>query len=83
MRSCPHASGSPEDEFDRLMARSAELEAKITATFEKSGEPFEDWKEALKAVQLAREKELAFLGQAQFLRPIRHLDMTRTFQLSY
>jgi hypothetical protein len=41
------------------------------------------WKEALKASASSQQKELSFIEQAEFLRPVRHLDMRRDIQIEY
>ncbi len=75
------ADGTEEDELEQLTTKISELESKLTDKIEKLGDGEEIWNEALSMSQNARNKELAFLEQAEFLRPIRPLDVRRSFQI--
>ena len=42
-----------------------------------------EWREALKASQLSRLKELKFIDSADFLSPLRHLDLKTPVKISF
>jgi hypothetical protein len=73
--------GGPEDEIEKLTQRISELEAELRTKFEENSDGPEFWTEAVAACQSARGKEFAFIDQAVFLRPVRHLDMRHSFQI--
>jgi hypothetical protein len=77
------AEGYAEDEFEKLKEKIATIETELDIMI-RGWEGLEGpWNDALKAGQASQEKELAFLEQAEFLRPVRHLDMRRDIQLEY
>jgi len=73
--------GVEEDDLGKLTTRVAALETEIKEKIERYEDSDALWNEALAASQTARAKELAYLDEAQFLRPVRHLDMRRSFQI--
>jgi hypothetical protein len=73
--------GSEEDEYEKLSAKIVALESELAAKIKELHDGEEFWDEAVSASQIARTKELGFLEQAQFLRPVRHLDVRRSYQI--
>jgi hypothetical protein len=73
--------GTEEDELEKLNAAVSELESDLTRSIEKFEDNEAIWKEALAAIQYARSKEMAYVDEAVFLRPVRHLDMRRSTQI--
>jgi hypothetical protein len=77
--------GGEEDELEMLSARISDIESKLKERIRRTyyGDDYyiETWNEALSASQNARTKELALLEKADFLQPVRHLDMRRSFQI--
>ena len=67
------AEGRPEDETKKLEAEIAELEARIEKHTDKY-EGADRWRAAVKVSKSLLEAESAFIEDAVFLRPVRHLD---------
>jgi hypothetical protein len=62
--------GLPEDENAKILEDIVNLEAELSAMLA----AYDKWPEALKASQISRENENAFLDGATFLNPIKYLD---------
>jgi hypothetical protein len=75
------ADGRGEDEYEKLQKAIASIEAELTSEFQKEDDLTKPWEEALKSSQQSLKLEIDFLGKAEFLRPIRHLDMRRSVQI--
>jgi hypothetical protein len=75
--------GGEEDELEKLNAKVLALESCLTNEIARFGDNEADWKAALSASQEARSKEMAYLEEAVFLRPVRHLDMRRSVQIEF
>jgi hypothetical protein len=77
------AEGYAEDEVEKLKAGISTIETELNVMLT-GWEGLEGaWKEALKASVASQEKELSFIEQAEFLRPVMHLDMRRDIQIEY
>ena len=74
--------GYAEDEVEKLEKAIASIQEDLTALFEKE-ELGSTWKEALDASTTSQELELDFIDEANFLRPVRHLDMRRSVRIEY
>jgi hypothetical protein len=77
------AEGFPEDEIAKLKTQIASAELELDESLKGWEGTEEAWKNALKAGRESQEKELSFLEQAEFLRPVRHLDLSREIQIEY
>jgi hypothetical protein len=75
--------GGEEDELEKLNGKVLSLESYLTNEIARFGDSEADWKEALSASQEARSKEMTYLDEAVFLRPVRHLDMRRSVQIEF
>jgi len=73
--------GSEEDEAEKIQQSIERLEKEITQKIAEFSDSNALWMEALKASQASRKLELDYLAEAQFLRPIRHLDRRRGVQI--
>jgi hypothetical protein len=72
----------PENELEKLKQAVSLLEAEISkllTAFHNDG----GWGEALEASQLNQSKEMDFLENADFLRPIRPLDIRDVVKIEY
>ena len=67
--------GYPEDELEKLTQAISTLEAEISTIVSKLYDDDIEWRKASKASQLSRLKELKFIDSADFLSPLRHLDL--------
>jgi hypothetical protein len=80
----PHRLGEDgieEDELEKLTAAVSSLEVELTTGIEKLEGDQTTWREALAASQFARNQEIGYLEESIFLRPLRHLNMRRSFQV--
>jgi hypothetical protein len=75
--------GYPEDELEKLTQAISTLEAEISTIVSKLYDDDIEWREALKASQLSRLKELKFIDSADFLSPLRHLDLKTPVKISF
>ena len=73
--------GLEEDEIEKLKAAILSLEIELTNDIEKCEGDQTSWREALSASQSARKKEIGYLDESIFLRPLCHLNMRRSFQI--
>ena len=73
--------GSEEDELEKLNATVFSLESDLTNSIKRYEDNETIWNEALAASQAARAKEMAYLEEAVFLHPVRHIDMRRSAQI--
>jgi hypothetical protein len=73
--------GIEEDELEKLTAAISSLEVELTTGIEKLEGDQTTWREALAGSQSARNKEIGYLEESIFLRPLRHLNMRRSFQV--
>jgi hypothetical protein len=76
--------GYPEDELEKLVSEIARVEDELTEKIgdQDWGNP-KGWKDSLERHRASAASEMEFLGQAGFLRPVRHLDFTRSVKLEY
>jgi len=74
--------GHPEDELEKLKQAVSLLEEDISKKL-KAFENDAGWSEALKASRLSQSKEMEFLEDADFLRPIRPLDVRDFVKADY
>lgn len=73
-----------KDELEKLGEQVRELEDALTHYFESNEEGgLAEWLEALAASRKSAEHENEFLFQADFLRPIRHLNASRAVRMRY
>jgi hypothetical protein len=70
-----------EDELEKLTARIADVETDIKTKVDKHDQGSAPWNAAVMASQAALAEERAFIGQARFLHPVRHLDFRRAVQI--
>lgn len=77
------ADGGPEDELKKLKQAVFALETEISAIVKKLYDDDIEWRDALKASQLSQLKELEFVDSAEFLRPLRHLDIRGPVKIGY
>jgi hypothetical protein len=74
--------GYEEDELEKLKSTIVTVQTELTAILSK--ESFApSWQDALNASIESQEMELGFIDEAEFLRPVRHLDMRRSVQVDY
>jgi|SRR6516164_9208970 hypothetical protein len=74
------AEGDAEDEYEKLKRAIASIEAELSNKFQNE-DLTEPWKAALAMSRESLRLELDFLAKAEFLRPVRHLDMRRSVQI--
>ena len=74
------AEGVPENDIEKLKAQIASVEAELSGMVANWEGVEAAWKEAAKEGQ---EKELSFIEHAEFLRPVRHLDLSKEVQITY
>jgi hypothetical protein len=76
------AEGAAEDEYEKIEKAIASIEAELSSKF---SEPEDDltyaWEAALGMSRQSLQLEIDFLAKAEFLRPVRHLDMRRSVQI--
>ena len=77
------ADGEPEDELEKLTQAVSALETEISAIVKKFYDDDTEWRDALKASQSSRLKEFEFVDSAEFLRPLRHLDLREPVKIGY
>jgi hypothetical protein len=83
-RTLPAFKQSRQAEYDRLTALSGVVTVQTELTTMLSKEEFAStWQDALDASIRSQEMELGFIDEAEFLRPVRHLDMRRSVQIDY
>jgi hypothetical protein len=75
------AEGDAEDEYEKLEKAIAAIEAELSSKFQNEDDLTEAWEAALGMSRQSLELEIDFLAKAQFLRPVRHLDMRRSVQI--
>ncbi len=73
------SDGYPEDELEKLASEVLQIETEIT---EKIGihdwnNP-KGWEQSLSLHRAALDSEMKFVDEAGFLRPVRHVDFTRS-----
>lgn len=74
--------GYAEDELEKLKAAIVAVQTELTIMLSKE-EFASTWQDALNAGITSQEMELGFIDEAEFLRPVRHLDMRRSVQIDY
>jgi hypothetical protein len=75
------AEGDAEDEYENLEKAIASIEAELSSSFQNEGELTKAWEDALATSRQSLQLEIDFLAKAEFLRPVRHLDMRRSVQI--
>jgi hypothetical protein len=79
--------GEAEDKYEKLEKAIAALEAELSnrfrEEFQEEDDPTNPWEAALAMSRQSLRLEIDFLEKAQFLRPLRHLDMRRSVQIDY
>ena len=75
--------GDAEDEYEKLEQAIASIEAELSSKFQNEDDLTEAWEAALGMSRQSLELEIDFLAKAQFLRPLRHLDMRRSVQIDF
>jgi hypothetical protein len=79
-KSAPH-DFPKEDEYEKLEKAIASIEAELSSKFQNEDDLTKAWEVALGMSRQSLELEIDFLAKAQFLRPVRHLDMRRSVQI--
>ncbi len=74
--------GSEEDELEKLEKAITSIQDELSALF-KEEEIGPAWVQAVDISKQSQKLELGFLESADFLRPVRHLDMRRSVQIEY
>jgi hypothetical protein len=75
------AEGDAEDEYEKLEKAIESMEAELSSKFQKDDDLTKPWEDALASSQRSLRLEIDFLASAEFLRPVRHLDMRRSVQI--
>jgi hypothetical protein len=75
------AEGDAEDEYEKLEKTIATIEAELSSTFQNEDDLTKPWEDALATSRQSLRLEIDFPAKAEFLRPVRHLDMRRSVQI--
>ena len=75
------AEGDAEDEYKKLEKTIASIEAELSGKFQNEDDLTKPWEDALATSRRSLRLEIDFLAKAEFLRPVRHLDMRRSVQI--
>jgi hypothetical protein len=75
------AEGHAEDEYENLEKAIAAIEAELSNKFQNGDDLTEAWEAALGMSRQSLQLEIDFLAKAEFLSPVRHLDMRRSVQI--
>ena len=77
--------GHTEDELEKLESAISSAEADLTKILQldDNKEFRASWERTLEASRASQNLELGFIEDASFLRPVRHLDFRRSFQIEY
>ena len=73
--------GYAEDEYEKLEKAIAAIEAELSNKFQDDADLTKRWGNALAKSRESLRLEIDFLAKAEFLRPVRHLDMRRSVQI--
>jgi hypothetical protein len=75
------AEGNAEDEYEKIEEAIAAVEAKLSKKFQNEDDLTKSWEDALATSRQSLRLEIDFLAKAEFLRPVRYLDMRRSVQI--
>ena len=75
------AEGAAEDEYEKIEKAIASIEAELSSKFQNEDDLTNAWEAALGMSRQSLQLEIDFLAKAEFLRPVRHLDMRRSVQI--
>jgi len=75
------AEGAAEDEYEKIEKAIASIEAELSSKFQNEDDLTNAWEAALGMSRQSLQLEVDFLAKAEFLRPVRHLDMRRSVQI--
>jgi hypothetical protein len=75
------AEGDAEDEYEKLEKAIAAIEDELSNRFQEEDDLTNPWGDALAMSRQSLRLEIDFLAKAEFLRPVRHLDMRRSVQI--
>jgi hypothetical protein len=73
--------GHAENEYDKLEKAIAAIEAELSNKFQNEDGLTKAWEDALATSRQSLRLEIDFLAKAEFLRPVRYLDMRRSVQI--
>jgi hypothetical protein len=74
-------SGDAEDEYEKFEKAIAAIEDELSNRFQEEDDLTNPWGDALAMSRQSLRLEIDFLAKAEFLRPVRHLDMRRSVQI--